>query len=88
MNNNEFFKYLLHLTGLGLNKELLRQIFKLGGAEPPSESHIKAWRTSLDNNRASPMPDKMLNYFLQGLFKYRDLKKAEGIQVFNFGIDK
>lgn len=83
MSNNDFFRYLLHLTGVGRNKDLILELFKLGGVEA-SQSKVKGWRTALDNPRASEMPNNVLMGFIQGLFEYRDMKMKEGITVFNF----
>jgi uncharacterized protein YehS (DUF1456 family) len=83
IDNNEIFRTLLHLTGLKLDKPLLIEIFKLGGLNA-TNSRINNWMRDLENERASAMPDFVLRGFLQGLFKYRDMKRAEGIGVFNF----
>ena len=83
MGNNEVFKYLLHLTGIGKDKLLIEEIFLLGGIKA-THSKIKGWRTSLDNPRASHMPDNVLKAFFTGLFEYRDLKNTQGVAVFNF----
>ena len=83
MNNNKMFKTFLHLTGLTRDRELLIHIFKLGGISA-TNSKIKGWRTDLDNPRASRMPDKVLEGFFNGLFKYRDLMIEKGINVFTF----
>jgi len=83
MTNNDVFKKVLHLTGLGVNLPLAIYIFELGGIQA-TKSKIKGWRTSLDNHRASNMPDHILNAFFDGLFLYRDAKLDEGIPVFQF----
>lgn len=83
MNNNEVFKNLLHLTGIGKEKHLIESIFLLGGIIA-TQSKIKGWRTSLDNPRASHMPDNVLKAFFTGLFEYRDLQNNRGVMVFNF----
>ena len=83
MTNNDFFRALLHLTGVGRNKELVAEIFRLGDIEA-TQSKIKGWRTELDNPRASNMPDIVLEGFIKGLFNYRDCKMKNGINVFNF----
>jgi uncharacterized protein YehS (DUF1456 family) len=83
MTNNDFFRNLLHLTGISKNKDLLIEIFKLGGIEA-TQSKIKGWRTELENPRASRMPDKVLEGFFRGLFEYRDIKMGCGVNVFNF----
>lgn len=81
MTNNEIFNTLLHLTGLGVNKQLLIKIFALESLQV-TKSQIKGWSTIIDDNRASSMPDWILRGFLQGLFKYRNLKNKEGISIF------
>ncbi|HAS5670865.1 DUF1456 family protein [Vibrio cholerae] len=86
MTNNDVFRNILHLTGVGRNKELLEEIFRLGGVNA-TQSKIKGWRTSLDNPRASHMPDQILNAFFQGMFEYRDSQASIGHQVFNFPIE-
>lgn len=86
MNNNEVFKTVLHLTGCSQNKELLQKLFSLGGVEP-SQSQIRAWRCDVDHPRASKMPDAALRAFFAGLFAYRDLKRAEGVDIFIFPRD-
>lgn len=83
MTNNDFFRNLLHLTGVSRDKELLIEIFKLGGIEA-TQSKIKGWRTVLDNPRASKMPDHVLQGFMDGLFAFRDDQMKNGITVFNF----
>ncbi|WP_058532861.1 YehS family protein [Legionella saoudiensis] len=83
MTNNDFFRQMLHLTGVGKDKDLLIELFKLGGITA-TPSKIKGWRTDLDNPRASMMPDHVLQGFIQGLFEYRDIKMKEGLYVFNF----
>lgn len=83
MKNNDIFRNLLHLTGIGRDKKLIEYIFKLGGIES-SQSKIKGWRTMLDNKRASEMPDVALQGFFKGLFLYRDMCLEKGINVFNF----
>lgn len=83
MTNNDVFKTVLHLTGVGRDKNLIEQIFKLGGVNA-TQSKIKGWRTSLDNDRASPMPDSVLKAFFKGMFDYRDMMASKNINVFNF----
>ena len=83
MTNNDFFLNLLHLTGVSRDKDLLIELFKLGGIEA-TQSKIKGWRTRMDNPRASLMPDYILAGFIQGLFQYRDQKLTQHIKVFNF----
>lgn len=85
MRNNDVFRTVLHLTGVGLNKVLLIEIFRLGGITA-TDSKIKGWRTALDNPRASHMPDEVLDCFFKGLFEYRDHQMRKGISVFNFNI--
>jgi uncharacterized protein YehS (DUF1456 family) len=83
MTNNDVFRKIMHLTGVGRNGELAEELFKLGGVYA-TQSKIKGWRTSLDNSRASHMPDKVLEAFFQGLFSYRDKQRERGVNVFNF----
>ena len=83
MRNNDVFRTLLHLTGVGRDKVLLIEIFRLGGITT-TNSKIKGWRTSLDNVRASHMPDAVLEGFFKGLFEYREQQLEKGINVFNF----
>jgi len=83
MTNNDVFRSVLHLTGVGRNKVLLIEIFRLGGIVA-TDSKIKGWRTALDNPRASRMPDAVLEGFFKGLFEYRDQQASNGISVFNF----
>lgn len=87
ITNNEIFRTMLHLTGVKLDKELLIMIFKLGGITA-TDSLIRGWMAEPGyGDRATNMPSEVLRGFFQGLFKYRDLKRVEKIQVFNFGID-
>jgi len=74
---------LLHLTGVGRDRDLTIEIFKLGGIVA-TNSKIKGWRTDLDNDRAAEMPDEILNGFIKGMFEYRDQQRQRGINVFNF----
>ena len=83
MTNNDIFRRVLHLTGVGRNKQLLVEIFRLGGVHA-TNSKIKGWRTSLDNPRSSHMPDAVLDCFFSGMFEYRDKQTKEGINIFNF----
>lgn len=83
MSNNDVFRIFLHLTGMGKERELTEQVFLFGGIQA-TRSKIKGWRTSLDNPRASHMPDEVLQCFFDGVFIYRDMKLAEGISLFNF----
>ena len=83
MRNNDVFRTLLHLTGVGCDKQLLIEIFRLGGITV-TNSKIKGWRTSLDNERASHMPDVVLEGFFKGLFEYRAKQSKKGINIFNF----
>lgn len=82
MTNNDFFRFFLHYTGLGREKEQLIEIFKLGGIQA-TQSKIKGWRTELSNPRASRMPDDVLQGFMQGMFIYRDKKIDDGFDMFN-----
>lgn len=61
---------MLHLTGVGRDRDLTIEIFKLGGIVA-TNSKIKGWRTDLDNDRAAEMPDEILNGFIKGMFEYR-----------------
>lgn len=83
MHNNDVFRTVLHLTGIGRNRSLLVEVFELGGIAATS-SKVKGWRTSPDNPRASHMPDDVLEAFFIGLFEYRDRQQAKGVSVFNF----
>lgn len=83
MTNNDVFRTILHLTGLNPKRELTEEIFRLGGIYV-TQSKIKGWRTSLDKSRASPMPDRILEAFFQGLFTYRDMQSEFDVNVFNF----
>lgn len=87
MTNNDYFRSLLHLTGVGRDKDLLIEIFRLGDIEA-TNSKIRGWRASLDSDRASRMPDNVLDGFIQGMFTYRDIQAEKGVNVFNFGADK
>lgn len=84
MTNNEVFAKLLHLTGLGKKKELLTEIFRMGGNFGVTVSMIDGWRRPLGHKRATVMNDLALKQFLDGLFAYRDSKMLEGVLVFNF----
>jgi len=81
MTNNDVFRTILHLTGLGKNKKLVEHVFELGGVTV-TQSKIKGWRTDLDNPRSSPMPDSMLQAFFDGFFEYRDDQLEKGINIF------
>lgn len=83
MTNNDTFRTLLHLTGLGLDDDLLLYIFSLGGVQA-SKGKIRRWREKSESARASHMPDDVLKSFFQGLFSYRDMMASKGINVFNF----
>ena len=80
MSNNETFKKLLQLIGL-LDQDLIIDIFKRGGVNA-SRSKIKGWRTAIDNQRSSYMPDDVFNGFLAGLFDYRDEQEKLGVRIF------
>ena len=86
MTNNKIFQTLLHLTGVGRDKDFLIELFKIGGATV-TNSQIKGWRTDTNNNRASYMSDQMLECFFQGLFIYRDMQGEKNINVFNFPVN-
>ncbi|MCP4475307.1 MAG: DUF1456 family protein [Gammaproteobacteria bacterium] len=62
------------------DKPLLIEIFRLGGIAA-TNSKIKGWRTSLDNERASHMPDVVLEGFFNGLFAYRERQEEKGINI-------
>lgn len=80
MTNNHVFKQLLFLSGLNKKKDLTLQIFKLGGVNA-SQSKIKAWRTELDNPRASHMSDGVLEGFITGLFEYKKLVNQNALSI-------
>lgn len=82
MNNNDVFRTVLHLTGVGRNKQALIEIFMLGGIQA-TDSKVKGWRTEINNPRATKMPDHVLEAFFQGFFEYRDRKLDAGISIFN-----
>ncbi len=83
MTNNEVFKNILHIMGLTRDISLVIHIFMLGGLLNVTISKVRGWRDST-TERSVHMTDNVLRKFFQGLFKYRDAKKAEGILVFNF----
>lgn len=85
-SNNDHFNSLLHLFGI-LDGELIIKIFGLGGMQI-STSQIKAWRTTLENPRASVMQDETLEAFIQGVFSYRNMMRSQGVNVFNFPHNK
>ena len=74
---------MLLLNGLSLKKKLVAEIFALGEITT-SPAAIKSWRTTEANTRANYMPDVVLNGFLDGLFKYRDIQAKNNMQVFAF----
>ena len=85
MTNNDLFSKMLHLTRLGKDRELLIEIFKLGGNFGVTRSKIDGWRRSIDHKRATVMTDLTIKQFFDGLFTYRDMmKKEHNIEVFNF----
>lgn len=85
MSNNDIFATLLHLTGLGKQKDLLIEIFRLGGNLGVTRSMIDGWRRPLGHKRATVMRDLTLKQFFDGLFAYRDMQRLEnGIDVFRF----
>lgn len=84
MSNNEVFAKLLHLTGLGKEKELVIEIFRMGGNLGVTKSMIDGWRRPLGHARATVMNDLALKQFFYGLFNYRDLRMLDGVSVFNF----
>lgn len=83
MNNNEIFLKILHLTRAGYDKENLIYIFKLGDMKA-SNSLVKGWRTSVDNERSTNMSDHALKCFFDGMFLYRNEQLKKGIKVFDF----
>lgn len=83
MTNNEIFGNILKLTGLSLKKDLTVSIFQHGGVKT-TKLKIKSWRTAIGGSNAERMPDKMLNAFFDGLYKYRDQRSGQGVNVFNF----
>lgn len=83
MTNNEVFKRILNLTGCGIDKQNLIEIFRSGGVVATS-SRIKRWRTQIDGKNNFHMSDEALDGFLNGLFKYRDEQEKKGVRVFNF----
>lgn len=82
-NRNDIFRNLLHVTGIGLDKQLTEKIFRLGGIEA-TQSKIKGWRSPVDSDRGRPMPEWVLEGFFKGLFRYRQLMEDAGHKVFNF----
>jgi hypothetical protein len=84
MTNNDFFALMLHLTGLGKDKMLLIEIFRMGGNLGVTKSMIDGWRRPLGHKRATVINDLTMKQFFDGLFAYRDMKRLEGIEVFNF----
>lgn len=79
------FAMMLHLTGLGKEKNQLIEIFRMGGNLSVTRSMIDGWRRPLGHKRATVMNDLALKQFFDGLFAYRDLKKMkDGTHVFNF----
>ncbi|PVZ84176.1 hypothetical protein C9426_24010 [Serratia sp. S1B] len=84
MNNNEFFKTLLHLTGCSKNKTLILELFALGGEPEISHSQVRGWRADPTSRRGVAMPDWALKAFFAGLFEYRDDQSELGIEVFCF----
>ena len=87
MTNNDVFRKILFLTGLQRDVDLIVRIFKLGGVNA-TESKIKGWRTEMNNDRASLMPDDFLNAFFDGFFLYRDEMRKKGLNIFNFEVNK
>lgn len=83
MNNNDTFNMLLHLTRLIYKEEKLKEIFALKGLNA-TRSRVHGWRLPLDNPRSSPMPDRIFDAFIDGLFEYRNLKREQGVDIFNF----
>lgn len=86
MDNNYIFNKLLRLTSIDRDKKLLVDLFKLGGYEA-SKEQCNRWKIKGDyNRRRVDMPNEALEAFIQGIFVYRDLKRKQNIEVFNFGI--
>lgn len=87
MTNNEIFKNLLFLTGLNRDQDRIIEIYSLAGNDDVSRSKIKGWRTSDEDSRDFVrMSDSAIADFVQGLYKYKEMKKAQGITVFNFEV--
>lgn len=84
MTNNDFFAKALHLTGLGKEKALLIEIFHMGGSLSVTTSMIDGWRRPIGHKRATVMNELAMKQFFDGLFAYRDMKRLEGEEVFNF----
>ncbi len=84
MTNNEVFTKLFYLTGSSKNIEILIEIFNLGGIKA-TKGAIKGWRNTTNENRSITMKDKELEAFIQGLFKYRDMKAEKGVNLFYIG---
>ena len=82
MTNNYHFKFLLQLTGLSTDFESTAKLFRRHGWEV-TKSKVKGWRTSLNNDRASPMPDAALAAFQQALFDLRDEATEVNIALFD-----
>lgn len=80
MTNNYMFNRLLHLTGCGRHTDIAIEVFNLGDITA-TKSLIKGWRTE-GGNRGTFMPDHVLDGFIAGLFKYRDIKNEKGINLF------
>lgn len=83
MTNNDVFRKLVQVTGLSRDKDLMMQIFEMGGVQA-SQGKLRGWRTPIDDPKHSRMPDEVLEGFFNGLFEYRDMKAEQGVLVFNF----
>lgn len=64
---------MLKLLDIDLDKELLIELFRLGGMPDVTASKIKGWRTDLSNPRSTHMSDEALEAFVQGQFSYLDM---------------
>lgn len=82
MTNNDYFLFLLHLTGLTKDFEATAKLFQRKGWDV-TKSKIKVWRTRMDNDRASRMPDAALQAFMSALFELRDEAGEMNIVLFD-----
>ena len=83
MTNNDFFKKILHLTGLINEKETVVSIFNEKGTYKVTKSLVKSFIISDKNNyRRNEMTDEALNQFINNLFCYRDELFEKGVNTF------